>query len=260
MDASSLSNITQEEFENNVEKAIQELPESPSSPRARSSVSEASMSPFATSPGEEPARQLALPATAAALDGTKRFFQRTGDAAKEAVSRPLGAISRILDNMNQPGYESESGDSEGEENHTPRRQQQQQPQPPSRLLAQLGISPAGSEGWVDCNVADCSVSREPTPTPGYHQYPGNVNNPHAHLPPPPHPHQLAFVESYAEHEQALANATEASQDDYAREQAHNASVTTLHQMFPDLDEEIVEAVLVGCGGDLGVAIDRLLEM
>lgn len=142
MDATSLSNITQEEFEHNVEKAIQQLPESPSSPRARSTISEASMSPFATSPGEEPARQLALPATAAALDGTKRFFQRTGDAAKEAVSRPLGAITRILDNMNQPGYESESGDDTENEEYavSPRRAQ-----PPSRLLAQLGISPAGSE-------------------------------------------------------------------------------------------------------------------
>ena len=35
---------------------------------------------------------------------------------------------------------------------------------------------------------------------------------------------------------------------------------TLHQMFPGLEEEIVEAVLEGCGEDLGIAIDRLLEM
>lgn len=171
MDASSLSNITQDEFEMQVEQAILELPESPSSPRARSSLPTSDMSPFATSPGEEPAQQLALPATAAALDGTKRFFQRTGDAAKEAVSRPLSAITKILENMQQQGYDSESGDDEDGEHvvgrwapggsrdreaesrssahdaaaaipmTTPSRRQ-----PPSRLLAQLGISPAQSEG------------------------------------------------------------------------------------------------------------------
>jgi hypothetical protein len=31
-------------------------------------------------------------------------------------------------------------------------------------------------------------------------------------------------------------------------------------MFPALDEEVVEAVLDSCGNDLGLAIDRLLEM
>jgi hypothetical protein len=49
-----------------------------------------------------------------------------------------------------------------------------------------------------------------------------------------------------------------SQDQY--DQTRQANVQTLHQMFPALDEEIVQDVLEGCGDDLGVAIDRLLEM
>jgi hypothetical protein len=49
-----------------------------------------------------------------------------------------------------------------------------------------------------------------------------------------------------------------SQDQF--DQTRHANVQTLNQMFPALDEEIVEAVLEGCGDDLGVAIDRLLEM
>lgn len=49
-----------------------------------------------------------------------------------------------------------------------------------------------------------------------------------------------------------------SQETY--NQTRRANVQTLHQMFPELDEEIVEDVLEGCGDDLGVAIDRLLEM
>jgi hypothetical protein len=45
-----------------------------------------------------------------------------------------------------------------------------------------------------------------------------------------------------------------SNEAYAR--TRRANVQTLHQMFPDLDEDVVEAVLEGCGDDLGVAIDR----
>lgn len=172
MDASSLSNITQEEFEANVEKAIQELPSSPTSPRSQQrSSADMSMSPFATSPGEEAARPLALPATAAALDGTRRFFQRTGDAAKEAVSRPLSAIGKILQDMQAPG--SESGEDTDEERERARAEYEHRrrasaggasvhsvhsthsvhsahsgqgipsggtPKTPSRLLAQLGLS------------------------------------------------------------------------------------------------------------------------
>ena len=46
----------------------------------------------------------------------------------------------------------------------------------------------------------------------------------------------------------------------ATAQTRRANVQTLHQMFPALDEEVAEAVLEGCGDDLGIAIDRLLEM
>lgn len=111
MDASSLSNITQEEFEKNVEEAIQELPPSPSTSRRRlASSSSNEMSPWAPStPGEEPARPLALSTSFTALDNTKRFFQKTGNTITESVSKPLNAISKIFDGM-QDGEGSTSGD------------------------------------------------------------------------------------------------------------------------------------------------------
>ena len=56
----------------------------------------------------------------------------------------------------------------------------------------------------------------------------------------------------------LQTTMDMSQETHA--QTRRANVLTLHQMFPDLDEEVAEAVLEGCGEDLGVAIDRLLEM
>lgn len=56
----------------------------------------------------------------------------------------------------------------------------------------------------------------------------------------------------------IRSSVEASNETY--EQTRRANVMTLHQMFPGLEEDIVEAVLEGCGEDLGIAIDRLLEM
>lgn len=46
----------------------------------------------------------------------------------------------------------------------------------------------------------------------------------------------------------------------AHAQTRRANVDTLLQMFPNLDDDIVEAVLENCGDDLGFAIDKLLEM
>lgn len=129
---------------------------------------------------------------------------------------------------------------------------------------------------------DTSVSREPTPTPHTPQHhphrqftPQGQGQGQGQYTPQPQPHWSQYPSQqpspyasptpYAQPpgyyaEQAhLQTATQTSHDEYAREQARLANVTTLHQMFPDLDEEIVEAVLDGCG-DLGLAIDRLLEM
>lgn len=52
----------------------------------------------------------------------------------------------------------------------------------------------------------------------------------------------------------LQSGIDLSQESHA--QMRRANVHTLHQMFPALDEEVVEAVLEGCGDDLGAAIDR----
>jgi len=58
--------------------------------------------------------------------------------------------------------------------------------------------------------------------------------------------------------QQIQETVEASQETY--EYTRRANVQTLQQMFPTLDAEILEAVLEGCNEDLGIAIDRLLEM
>lgn len=152
MDASALSNITQAEFESNVEAAIQALPPSPSSETGAASVARTgtsfgplggfrtpgrdegrerdsklmSLSPFAaTTPGDEAARPLSMASAAqatsagAALEGTRKWFARTGNLAQEAVSKPLNAIGKIWEGMSpadtRQGSEDGSGDDEAAE-------------------------------------------------------------------------------------------------------------------------------------------------
>ncbi|KAH0836730.1 hypothetical protein J3R83DRAFT_8462 [Lanmaoa asiatica] len=98
MDHTSVSNITQQEFERNVELAIQSLPPSlPSSPTSStSSFAPSTRSPF-PSPhaGEESAQPLALSVpsqTQSIGEDARRLLQKTGNV----VSKPLGAISRIF--------------------------------------------------------------------------------------------------------------------------------------------------------------------
>ncbi|WVQ80064.1 hypothetical protein IAT38_002165 [Cryptococcus sp. DSM 104549] len=254
MDASSLSNITQPEFEALVESAIQSLPPSPSSTRrqlpgapgaprtpARSDRErEREMSPFAAaSPGEEPARALTMSAQQQGLEGTRRWFAKTGQGVQEAVSRPLSAIGKILEGMGPaPGSAERTRSEDGSEDEgqgggrggaggsgrTPRdvfgamRFRAGTPESPSRGYSHLGVEEGG-------------ISRAGTPSSDI-------------LP------DFSALQ--------LQSTLDASQETFT--QTRRANVLTLHQMFPALDEEIVEAVLEGSGDDLGAAIDRLLEM
>ncbi|KAG8883864.1 hypothetical protein FRB97_005702 [Tulasnella sp. 331] len=125
MDHSSLSCITQEQFETNVEMAIQALPLSPelnapdapqfSSSPGRPRTPSSQQAHLINSPkarasphtGEEPAVPLKLPSTATIAEDTKRFLQRTGDS----ISKPLNAIGKIfneaLDGLDERDRERE---------------------------------------------------------------------------------------------------------------------------------------------------------
>lgn len=105
MDHTSLSKITQEEFEHNVEEAIQNLPQSPMPTRSSSSSEtpppetepEPPKTPSAApADGEEAARPLQLPTPASIAEDTRKFFQRTSDLAQQTISKPLNAIGRIF--------------------------------------------------------------------------------------------------------------------------------------------------------------------
>lgn len=258
MDASALSNITQADFESNVEAAIQALPPSPSSSsggddgrtgtsfgalggfrtpgrdegRERERDSKLmSLSPFAaTTPGEEAARLLSMASAAqatgagAALEGTRKWFARTGNLAQEAVSKPLNAIGKIWEGMSPADTRQGSEDGSGDE-----------------APAAVAVGPTaggGTPGGVaPGDVFGSRRFRASTPE--------SLSTPSSDMLP-----DFSALD--------IQSTIDASQETYA--QTRLANVQTLHQMFPALEEEIVEAVLEGCGDDLGLAIDRLLEM
>ncbi|CDO73317.1 hypothetical protein BN946_scf185008.g79 [Trametes cinnabarina] len=106
MDHTSLSNITQEEFERNVEDAIQSLPSTGSQtpergfspgPESTGTSTPTRQSAASTShAGEESAQLLSLPTPAQTLgEDARRFLQKTGDT----ISKPLNAISRIFNEV-----------------------------------------------------------------------------------------------------------------------------------------------------------------
>ncbi|KIJ55288.1 hypothetical protein M422DRAFT_23899 [Sphaerobolus stellatus SS14] len=126
MDHSSLSNITQEEFEKNVELAVESLPEerTPSPPLTANltlltpRTPKTPSTPLPTRPGasplagEEAAEPLSLPMPAPPREGgpsgstqitlaadTRRFLQRTSDS----ISKPLTAIGRIFSEVLDEG-------------------------------------------------------------------------------------------------------------------------------------------------------------
>jgi hypothetical protein len=116
MDASGLSNISREDFERNVEQAVAQLPARESRASRFNGPIQGGESPITsslanTAEGEEPARDLTSLPINIALD-TKRFFQRTGEFASEAVSRPLSAIGKIIDSI---GNASDSEEGSGDE-------------------------------------------------------------------------------------------------------------------------------------------------
>ncbi|KAH9074697.1 hypothetical protein EDB83DRAFT_2352763 [Lactarius deliciosus] len=271
MDHTSLSGITQEEFEKNVEAAIQTLPSSRSQspPLPSSSSSSGSSSPSVNpnlstvnrppanpipipSPapslrqslhaGEEPATPLALPSIDA-----RRLLQRTGDS----LSKPLSAIGRIF---------SEALDGAEEaivSQFTP-------PQTPAATLMKSSVQDpsvpqAPYKPWVRRNSPSPSpsVGRPPAP----HMPPDDTPQRH-----PTQAQTLALPQnSYSTSRTGTPTAGLdipglQAEIDAAHTRAADAARGTLIQIFPTVDREVIEWVLEANEGDLGRSIEALLEI
>lgn len=291
MDHTSLSNITQEEFEKNVEEAIQSLPST--EPHTPSTDSEG---PFTSVPlpsshtGEESAQPLALstPGNQTIGDDARRFLQKTGDT----ISKPLSAIGRIfnevLDNAEEslqslPGpfaqFEQLTSMPQTPAPHPEDGQPVQTPYKPRiRKANSPHQSPSGSRfGTPD---------PEDTPTrygAPYTNQPLSIgpSQSAARFQPSPQQAHVPRIQSLVQSERDLQQqhhlqapsphvsrtptpnldlAGLQDEIDRVHENAASAARETLKQIFPSTDVEIVEWVLEANEGDLGKSIEALLEM
>ncbi|CAE6466640.1 hypothetical protein ACGC1H_003757 [Rhizoctonia solani] len=235
MDHTSLSNITQDDFEKNVEEAILALPPSPdptspamapaivSSRSTTSDLSQLSSAPGSSSVGEESARMLQLPQVAAIAEDTRKFLERTG----ESLSKPLNAIGRIFSEVLDDEPRSPSGGYPGASFQASYRPHSGRP----AGGAQTGLLPPLQFPNLGFDTSNPTTPNSATPT-----HPGS----RATTP-------LDFSAMQAEIDRAHAAATDAAR-------------ATLHQIFPMMDKEVADMVLEANNGDLGRSIDKLLEM
>lgn len=297
MDHSSLSNITQEEFEKyadrdaipeaanihrrrNVEDAIQSLPNSavpspqPGTPQSANASSHSLPLP-STHMGEESAQPLALPVpTQTFSEDAKRLLQKTGDT----ISKPLSAIGRLLVEAEESlasltpfdiGKETTdsrpstpaNGDYSQRPPYQPRVRRTPSPRNPG---------PPGAVDWdVPPNLQDTPSRAPPIP---YTSRPLALGPSQSHPPSRSHtPRVQALVQSESGMPAWSPQGSRAptphldiagmqEEIDRVHENATNASRETLRQIFPGMDMEIMDLVLEANEGDLGKSIEALLEM
>ncbi|GAA5824637.1 hypothetical protein JCM10212_003804, partial [Sporobolomyces blumeae] len=286
LDASSLSNITQSEFETNVAKAVGQLaseeppPPVPVRPAAGSEGGPSSgvqrdldqarrggpMNPTlqptsqpeetlsASLVSEQPPQQgdptsrdaIAAAATAGGAGGPKNFLLRSSDSVERAMSKPIGALAKIFEQLevtanelsgqNPPRAVSASSDQDG-----PRRSNSGSSHHSQHLhhRRSLLVPPSPTS----------SASFDPSQS-VYHPATSSSPRHPAHLPPSPNP------ALYADPTVSDASAS------LEIERQHEANLSTLLELFPSgqVEKEVVEMVLFAEDGDVGKSVERLLEM
>ncbi|PBK99679.1 hypothetical protein ARMGADRAFT_514004 [Armillaria gallica] len=287
MDHTSLSNITQEEFEKNVEEAIQSLPNDADSPAIPHFTTEPptlsrSDSTPSSHAGEESAQPLSLPTPAQILsDDAKRLLQKTGDT----ISKPLNAISRILneaiDSAASPFAPFEAGREQRTGTPPPvphwshpeqiRQYQQQQDSSRSSSPRIVPQTPPGDGMYQPPLQTPYKprVRRVPSPSfsPGFEETPSRPG-PYTNQPLAIGPSQSLFASPHRPDSAHVSRTPTPNLDlvgmqeeiDTAHQQAAEAARDTLIQIFPAVDREIIEWVLEANTGDLGKSIEALLEM
>ncbi|KAF7308905.1 hypothetical protein MKEN_01091000 [Mycena kentingensis (nom. inval.)] len=295
MDHTSLSNISQEEFEERVETAIQTLPTDasptlphvfPSTPgRSTDATSISSHSTASSHEGDESAQPLSISTPVQGMqtisEDAKRLLQKTGDT----ISKPLNALSRILNEALDgvaagPGEGSSRASSYLPGPFAPfelgRENRQQQHQQPNYYYSNHPQTPAGADGFIapiqtpyKQRVRKVPMGTPPG-TPGsygsvYGDDTPSRNPPGGAALTPPRLQSLQINNTYDDSVSRtptpnLDLAGMQAQIDNAHEQAAHAARETLRQIFPTMDAEVVQLVLEAQDGDLGRSIEALLEM
>ncbi|GAA5824269.1 hypothetical protein JCM11251_001588 [Rhodosporidiobolus azoricus] len=293
LDASSLSNITQSEFENHVAEAVKQLaaeeppppvppldrrssafdaasqtsrPSSPSGgPRRFPSPShDPTQPPLAASEAESASAALVLPSGEGAStpttfpETTKQFLLRGTDSVEKAMSKPLGALAKIFEQLEQTANEI-TGQPQ-QQGGQPRYLGYQIPPggiPPAPLppspTASPGFGPPGTpQPYPQRPNAQKRRSYLAPVRPGLPPLPPSTGSLHLRSPPAPDP--ALYVSEEVADEDVLREI------DRQHEEQRMASIETLQSVFPAVEREVLEMVLLSSANDVGKAIDSLLEM
>ncbi|KAF8317758.1 uncharacterized protein EI90DRAFT_3147343 [Cantharellus anzutake] len=233
LDHTSLSNISKEEFERNIEQVIQEL--------SLTSESNISMMPSGRDDafvGDESAQPLRIPSVlpnpAAIAEDTRRFFQRTG----ETISKPMNMLGKFI-----------ASTFDGVETSSSSWKEQTWPSPAADGGGGNATStpqPQISTPYQPRIKSGASTPRRGTTPSQIMREGSSLLNPSA-SPPSRTSTPLDFTAMQREIDRAHAKAAEAARG-------------TLLSIFPHVDPEVADWVLEATDGDLGLSIEKLLEM
>lgn len=286
MDSSSLSNISQEEFERAVEQAIRSLPSEHDQylPPAAVSSSSATTTPSASAPQafanfavpqhqhaemqpsaeKRLSQQMALPyndvppRSQSPAEATRDFFIRSSDNLQKTVSKPLQALGKIFTEM---GSESEMiagypghGQQQSRGGHPPLSPQQPQQtprgqRPPSqRTRSQASLASPISPPARQSRLPPAGYTPEYAQgMPQQQVRPAQGSRPSSYQP-------ADFLDDSvsAQDVQAVADRNYKANFD--------AKIDTLASIFPGIERETLEIVLLSNGEEVERTIEGLLEM
>ncbi|GAA5944912.1 uncharacterized protein JCM15063_001989 [Sporobolomyces koalae] len=252
LDASALSNITQQEFEHNVAHAVKQLaaeeppppppprtasrPTSPSTPRG-TRTDEETLSASLLSPPSSSSQSTGVVGAEEPDDARKNFLLRSTDTVERAMSKPIGALAKIFESL-----ELTANELTGQTPPTSSHQNASSSPPP--ILAN-GMNPSRRS----------TVPISPRQVQGPRVDPG----------------------LYADH--SVSDSAISQEIERQSREAHEAKMSTLMELFaapstsgetePDtvqgsegggIEREVVEMVLWAEQGDVGRSVERLLEM
>ncbi|GAA5861699.1 hypothetical protein JCM3774_002675 [Rhodotorula dairenensis] len=279
MDASSLSNITQAEFEARVADAVKKIaseePPPPVpvrdegvrppprdatatstdllQPTEAGSASLLSASGGVGRSGQEGDVASAIPQNVSFPQSVKDSLLRGTENVERAMSKPLGALARIFEQLEETANEITG---------------QSTPAPTSPTSRSLRIPPAPfppTPGVEDAPDGYPGAQSRPSMSKrrSHHQAGGPLSRPPLlplpsstgslqHAGPPPDPAMYAAPET--------SDDAVLEEIDRQHEEARQAQLETLQSIFPEAEREVIEMVLLSNSGDMGKTIDSMLEM
>lgn len=208
--------------------------------------------------GQEGDVAAAIPPNASFPQSVKDSLLRGTENVERAMSKPLGALARIFEQLEETANEL-TGQS-GPTSPTSRSFRL----PPAPFPPTPGVAEGSPDAYPGLQSRP-SVSKRRS----YHQHPQQPGGGG----PPSRPPLLPLPSSTGSLQRpgpppdlAMYAAPDTSDDavlqeiDRQHEEARQAQLETLQSIFPDAEREVIEMVLLSNSGDMGKTIDSMLEM